>query len=312
MKRTGLVCVWLMCLILVFPAFAIEVKEYTWEGYTITVVDVRDEKMIVPWNMEADQRAIAVQMDIPEPLTQDETLLNKMYEAAALFDSEGKMYLKSVAMEKRKSAILKSAILFYAIPKEMKTEELHLVFREKVEDSAPPKRYTLDDFLGDWSIGDQTFTFMGDVTWQYTKDDVTDMLKGELIQEFLPGEDLFILFRQGTLHMDLGVIHDQGFICRKNSLVGIANSVTMDSKASSEVYDILVEGLSYKYGAPNVQAFDEVGKCLKALSVGAEELLEIEKSPWSAWLLPDQQTLVLTSSYKNNLLLFINKTALQN
>ena len=48
MKRTGLVCVWLMCLILVFPASAIEAKEYTWEEYTITVVDVRDEKMIVP------------------------------------------------------------------------------------------------------------------------------------------------------------------------------------------------------------------------------------------------------------------------
>ena len=188
MKRTGLVCVWLMCLILVFPASAIEVKEYTWEGYTITVVDVRDEKMIVPWNMEADQRAIAVQMDIPEPLAQDETLLNKMYEAAALFDSEGKVYLKSVEMEKRKSAILKSAILLYAIPKEMKTEELHLAFRERVEDSAPPKRYTLDDFLGDCSIGDQTFTFMGDVTWQYTKDDVTDMLKEGSSENFYQGK----------------------------------------------------------------------------------------------------------------------------
>jgi hypothetical protein len=142
-------------------AFAVKVGDYLWQGQTITVTAVDPNPMFSPADMTEDEYAVAVTLQVPDALAQNEELINALYAQAKLVDGIGTAYPTEVSMIKGSQLTY-----LYAIPIGAIADALTLQFIDAVESSIP------EEYIGDWegSVNDihLTFTVNPDGTGSYT------------------------------------------------------------------------------------------------------------------------------------------------
>jgi len=101
MKKTlSLTLALVLSLALLSTALAVTEGDYTWEGHAITLISVDAKPMFAPANMTGDQHAIAIHLNVPAAVMEDEALRNMLYEQAKLVDENGTAYAPGSAMSK--------------------------------------------------------------------------------------------------------------------------------------------------------------------------------------------------------------------
>lgn len=117
----------LCCLAMVlglFPAaLAIDQDEYSWREYTVKLLEILDPPMFAPADMTDDQRAIALRLEMPQALADDEALADAIYHEALLTDRDGHSYKPGAALQKENVLTY-----LYSIPKDADLDALRLSF----------------------------------------------------------------------------------------------------------------------------------------------------------------------------------------
>lgn len=299
MKKMISILALLLCAALVLPAAAIETGAYDWQGYTITLTEIQENPGFAPASMTPDQRAIAILLEIPEDITQDDALKKAFYAALVLMDENDEIYRHDVVLSKGN---IRTCL--YAVPKDTDTAQLRLVFEGEGDAAAQP--LTLKDFMGRWSPEDQQFIFRDAITWESTTADIRALL-GEQNIGVSEKDGVSTVFGRGNIPLEQGEIGDHAAMFRKDQLALISFEMKDDTLDEAELYDKIVSGLTELYGAPNAEDFSLFSGFLATYFTDFPELMpELEEAPWKAWLLPDQNTLVFTVGFQGNGVVFIN------
>lgn len=160
-KALSLVLVMILLTFTPICVQAIEEGDYLWQGLTVTVTAVNSNPMFSPAEMREDQHAVAVTLQVPETLSQDEKQRDALYAQVMLVDSSGMAYPAGVSMIKGSQLTY-----LYAIPKGVEIDALTLKFMGDKDSSFP------QEYIGDWegSVSNilLSFTVNQDGTGSYT------------------------------------------------------------------------------------------------------------------------------------------------
>ncbi|MGI6689191.1 MAG: hypothetical protein ACOX6Y_12755 [Christensenellales bacterium] len=151
-----------LLLILSLPAaLAIETGEYTWQNYTVQLVEIEEKPFFAPADMKEGERPLSIVLEAPKAVALDNALSHAMYKSACLMDESGRVYKPGVLMTKENTFTY-----LFAIPKELDSASLCLTFEGEA-----PASDALKAFVGDWEgqSGDihLTFTVNEDGSGQY-------------------------------------------------------------------------------------------------------------------------------------------------
>lgn len=277
-------------------SFALETGEYAWRDYSIQLVEIQEKPMFAPAGMKDDERAVALRLKVPETLAADKALSHALYESACLRDESGQIC-------KPGAATVKDGILTYlfAIPRALDIRTLTLSFEEETSGS-------LQAQLGKWSEADQCFTLPGNITWDSTMDDVTALLGKDNVKKATMFEAIPILYSPKTVKWEQGEMFT-GYGFKDDKLVFAAQEVQKDN-AKGGFYEELRTLLTKMYGEANLTDFSRIAALLTTLGMPSETLLQIEASPWQAWMLPDQYTLAMLVNFQGNGVIYFNTARL--
>ena len=157
-------CCLALLLALLPAALAIEQGEYTWQGHTIKLLEIMDPSRFAPAGMKDNQRAIALQLEVPPTPIGKMQMVQAIFSDARLTDSDGHSYMPG-------TALLKGDVIthLYAIPKDVRLDTLKLHFSGERKAAAA---VNFEDFAGTWEGQSGnihlTFTVQADGKGSYT------------------------------------------------------------------------------------------------------------------------------------------------
>ena len=296
MKKKAFSLAVLLFILLLPVSFALEMGEYTWCDYSIRLVEIQENPMFAPAGIKDDERAVALKLEVPEALAADKVLSHALYESACLKNENGQIC-------KPGAATVKDGVFTYlfAIPKTLDIRTLTLSFEEETSGS-------LQAQLGKWSEADQRFILPGNITWESTPDDVTALMGKDNVKKATMYEVIPILFSQEVVKWEQGEMFS-GYGFKDEKLVFVAQEIQKDN-ADEGFHEELRALLSTMYGKTNLTDFSQIAALLTTLGIPSETLLQVEASPWQAWMLPDQNTLAMLVNFQGNGVIYFNTARL--
>lgn len=176
------------------------------------------------------------------------------------------------------------------------------------KDGAAAAPDSLEAQLGKCSETDKQFIWPGNITWDSTRDDVVALL-GEDVEQIEISEDVTGLSNMKYIQQEQSEMPIL-YAFRNDELICIIQAFSLESN-SGKSYDELCAALSGMYGEANLTDFSRISSCLIMFGVSPEILSEQETAPWSAWMLPDQNTLVFAIDYQGVGVMYFNTARLQ-
>lgn len=148
----------ILCLLWSSAALAITEGPYDFEGDTLHIT-LNEKPMFAPADIQADQRALGLQIEVPEGFLDAEGKYDALYSQLTLSDQDGKRYSPGAATSREDSPQL---TFYYAVDGQVETDALEIVFAASV-----PAEY-----VGSWAGTVDNirlhFTVEADGSGQYT------------------------------------------------------------------------------------------------------------------------------------------------